>query len=60
MMMVDISVSMFLEMHIYSHLNKKKVNTKSVTLIHAPFTLRHLQLNVYNFYIMYANSFEIW
>ena len=27
-MMVDISVSMFLETHIYSHLNKNKVNTK--------------------------------
>ena len=31
-MMVDISVNMFLETHIYSHLNKNKVNTKSVTI----------------------------
>ena len=32
MMMVDISVNMFLETHIYLHLNKNKVNTKIVTL----------------------------
>ena len=49
MMMVDISVNMFLETHIYSHLNKKKVNIKIVTLRPAPYTLRYLKLNVYNF-----------
>ena len=54
MMMVDISVNMFLETLIYSHLNKNKVNTKSVTLIPAPYTLRYLTLNVYNFYIINA------
>ena len=35
MMMVDISVNMFQETHIYSQLNKNKVNTKSATLIYA-------------------------
>ena len=59
MMIVDISVSMFLEMHIYSHLNKNKVNTKIVILRHALYTLRYLKLNVYNFCIINAKSFKL-
>ena len=58
-MMVDISINMFLEMHIYSHLNKNS-QYKIVTLIPAPYTLRYLKLNVYNFYIINANSFKLW
>ena len=59
MMMVDISVNMFLETHIYSHLNKNKVNTKIVTLIPAPYTLRYPKLNASIFYIINANSFKL-
>ena len=43
---------MFLKMHIYSYLNKNKINTKSETLRPVSYTLRHLKLNVYNFCII--------
>ena len=59
MMMVDIPVNMFLEMHFYSYINKNKGNTKTVTLRSAPYTLRYLKLNVYNFYIINAKSFKL-
>ena len=60
MMMVDISVKMFLETHILSHLNKNKVNPKSVTLRPAPYTLRYQKLNVYNVCIINAKSIKLW
>ena len=59
MMMVDISVNMFLETHIYSHLNKNKVNTKIVLLRPAQYPRRYLKLNVYNFCIINAKSFKL-
>ena len=43
MMTVDISENMFLEMHIYSYLNKNKFNTKIVTLRPVPYTLMYLK-----------------
>ena len=60
MMMVHISVKMHLETHIHSHLNKNKVNIKSVTLRPAPYMLRYLKLNVYNFCIINVKSFKLW
>ena len=53
------SVNMFQEMHIDSHLNKNKVNTTIVTLRPAPPTLKNLKLNVYNFCIINAISFKL-
>ena len=58
-MMADISVNMFLETHIYSHLNKNKVNTNIVTLRPAPYTLMYLKLNVYNLCIINAKLFKL-
>ena len=56
MMTDDISVNMFMETHIYSHLNKN--NTKIVTLSPVLYTLRYLKWNVINFCIKNAKSFK--
>ena len=58
--MVDISVNICLETHIYSHLNKNKVNTKIVSLRPTPYTLRYLKLNAYNVCTINAKSFNLW